>query len=124
MPRGILHQVDVTDDRRASMRLPINRHVRYTILGEKKKLRQAGLGKTLNISAGGILFTTEYPLPEGERVELVVSWLARLNDALPVKLVLTGRLVRSGAAQAAMSIDKIRIQSLANLESKSLGKSQ
>jgi PilZ domain len=106
MPRGILHQVEVTDDCRASRRLPINRSVRYTILGEKKKLRHVGLGKTLNMSAGGVLFTTESPLPEGERIELVVSWLARFNDALPVKLVLTGRLVRSGAAQAAMSIDR------------------
>src|ERR1700704_1727899 len=102
MPRGIL-QVEVTDDCRASRRLPINRSVRYTILGEKKKLRQVGLGKTLNMSAGGVLFTTESPLPEGKRIELVVSWLARFNDALPVKLVLTGRLVRSGTAQAAMS---------------------
>ena len=106
MPRRILHQVEVTEDCRAFMRLPISRSVRYTILGEKKKLRQVGLGKTLNMSAGGVLFTTESALPKGERIELVVSWLARFNDALPVKLVLTGRLIRSGVAQAAMSIDR------------------
>ena len=106
MPRGILTQVEVADDCRASVRLPINRSVRYTILGEKKRLRHAGLGKTLNMSSGGVLFTTEFQLPEGGRVELVVSWLARFNDALPVKLVLTGRLVRSGATQAAMSVDR------------------
>ena len=64
MPRGILHQVEVTDDCRAFRRLPINRSVRYTILGEKKKLRQVALGKTINMSAGGVLFTTESPLPE------------------------------------------------------------
>ena len=96
----------MTDDCRASRRLPINRSVRYTILGEKKKLRQVGLGKTINMSGGGVLFTTESPLPEGERIELVVNWLARFDDALPVKLVLTGRLVRSDAAQAAMCIDR------------------
>jgi hypothetical protein len=96
----------VTDDCRAFVRLPINRTVRYTILGENRRLLPAGWGKTLDMSAGGVLFTTESPLPEGERVELVVSWLARFNNVLPVKLVLTGRLVRSGAAAAAMSIDR------------------
>ena len=98
--------MDVAGDCRASLRLPINRSVRYRILGQKKRLGHAGFGKTLNMSAGGVLFTTESPLPEGWHIELVVSWLARFNDALPVKLVLTGRLVRSGVAQAAMSIDK------------------
>jgi hypothetical protein len=78
----------------------------FVVLGEKKKLRQVGLGKTINMSGGGVLFTIESPLPEGERIELVVNWLARFDDALPVKLVLTGRLVRSGAAQAAMCIDR------------------
>ena len=69
-------------------------------------MKQTGLGKTLNMSSGGVLFTTESPLPEGERVELAVSWPAQLNDVLPLKLVAMGRLIRSEESQAAIAIER------------------
>lgn len=80
--------------------------MRYKVLGGKKSVKQVGSGKTVNISSGGVLFTTETPLPEGERVELAVSWPAQLNDQLPLKLVAMGRLVRSEETQAAISIER------------------
>jgi hypothetical protein len=86
--------------------MPIERDVRYKVLGGKKTIKQAGLGKTLNMSSGGVLFTTETPLPEGERVELAVSWPAQLNDTLPLKLVAMGRLVRAGDSQAAICVER------------------
>ncbi len=86
--------------------MPIERDVRYKVLGGKKTIKQAGLGKTLNMSSGGVLFTTESPLPEGERVEIAVSWPVQLNDVLPLKLVAMGRLVRTEDAQAAISVER------------------
>jgi len=106
MSNRILRRAEATDDRRASNRLPIERDVRYKVLGGKKSVKQVGTGKTLNMSSGGVLFTTESPLPEGERVELAVSWPAQLNDVLPLKLVALGRLVRSEETQAAISIER------------------
>jgi hypothetical protein len=106
MANRILRRADATDDRRSSNRLPIERDVRYKVLGGKKTVKQTGTGKTLNMSSGGVLFTTETALPEGERVELAVSWPAQLNDELPLKLVAMGRLVRSGESQAAISIER------------------
>ena len=106
MANRILRRADSTDDRRASNRLPIERDVRYKVMGGKKAVKQTGTGKTLNMSSGGVLFTTETPLPEGERVELAVSWPAQLNDTLPLKLVAMGRLVRSDESQAAISIER------------------
>lgn len=67
---------------------------------------KVGTGKTLNISSGGILFTTEGMLPEGERVELAVSWPAQLNNTLPLKFVAMGRLVRCEESQAAITIER------------------
>ena len=96
----------MTDDRRASNRLPIERDVKYRVLGGKKTVKQVGSGKTVNMSSGGVLFTTESALPEGERVELAVSWPAQLNDTLPLKLVAMGRLVRTDETQAAISIER------------------
>jgi PilZ domain len=106
MSNRILRRAAATDERRSSNRLPIERDVRYKVLGGKKSVTQVGLGKTLNISSGGVLFTTESPLPEGERVELAVSWPAQLNDVLPLKLVALGRLVRTEDTQAAISIER------------------
>jgi hypothetical protein len=106
MSNRILRRAEAADDRRASNRLPIERDVRYKLLGGTKSVKQVGLGKTVNMSSAGVLFTTESPLPEGERVELAVSWPAQLNQTLPLKFVAMGRLVRSGETQAAISIER------------------
>jgi len=58
------------------------------------------------MSSSGILFTTESSLASGQRVELSVSWPARLNDNVPLKLVTVGRLVRVEAHQAAIAIER------------------
>jgi hypothetical protein len=94
------------DERRSCNRFPIEREVRYKILGAHKSVIQVGMGRSLNMSSSGVLFTTESILREGERVELAVSWPALLNDVLPLKLVARGRLVRSNGREAAMSIEK------------------
>jgi hypothetical protein len=95
-----------SDDRRASTRLPIERDVRYKVLGGKKRVKQAGSGKTLNMSSAGVLFTTESTLEEGQLVELAVSWPALLNDVLPLNLVAHGRLVRIEEKRAVIAIEK------------------
>jgi len=106
MSNRIIRRADATDDRRTSNRLPIEREVRYKVLGGRKTVKQTGVGKTVNMSSGGVLFTTETALPEGERVELAVSWPAQLNDTLPLKLVAMGRLVRTDETMAAISIER------------------
>jgi len=94
------------NERRSCDRFPIERDVRYKVFGTHKNVMQIGLGKSLNMSSSGVLFTTESILREGQRVELAVSWPVLLNDVLPLKLVASGRLVRSQGKRAAMSIDK------------------
>jgi hypothetical protein len=106
MSNRIQRRAEADDDRRATNRMPIERDVRYTVMGGKKSIKQGGLGKTLNMSSGGVLFTTETPLPEGERVEIAVSWPAQLNDVLPLKLVAMGRLVRADESQAAIAVER------------------
>ena len=105
MPNRTVRRAEGTDDRRNSNRLPIEREVKYKVLAGKN-VKQMGMGKTLNMSSGGVLFTTEGPLPAGERVELSVSWPAQLNDTLPLKLVALGRLVRTEETQAVLAIER------------------
>jgi hypothetical protein len=66
----------------------------------------SGLGTTVNIGSGGILFTTEERLPLGRMVELSVNWPARLDGTCPLQFVATGRVVRSEPTRAAVRIER------------------
>ena len=44
------------DDRRGADRFPIEREVRYKILN-RKNVDEVGIGKTINMSSNGVLFT-------------------------------------------------------------------
>jgi hypothetical protein len=66
----------------------------------------SGVGTTLNIGSGGILFTTEEQLTLGHMVELAVNWPARLDGTCPLQFVATGRVVRSEPTVAAVRIER------------------
>ena len=97
-------------DRRTSARLPIDEDVRYKILGKGKSVTEVGIGKVLNMSSSGVLFSTASALREGERVELTVSWPACLNDGTRLKLVILGRVMRAEEAYAAIAIEKYKFK--------------
>jgi c-di-GMP-binding flagellar brake protein YcgR len=91
-------------DRRASVRFPIEQDVRYKVFN--RNAIEIGSGKTINMSSNGVLFTTERTLVPGERVEVAVNWPAHLDNKCPLKLVTTGRVVRSEPGVAAIAIDR------------------
>lgn len=107
-------------DRRNTDRFPIESDLRYKVL-ESKGLPEAGLGRTLNMSSGGVLFTSETQLPVGRRVELSVDWPAQLNENCGLKLVALGRIVRSTAEAAAIRIDKYDFRTRAAARVKTAG---
>jgi hypothetical protein len=92
-----------TADRRENSRFPVQEDVRYRVL-HAKGLPSAGVGKTLDIGSGGILFTTEGRLPMGRLVEVAVNWPVRLGGACPLQFVAVGKVVRSEATKAAVQI--------------------
>ncbi len=92
-------------DRRGNSRFPVREEVRYRIL-HAKSAPLAGTGKTLNISSGGILFTTEQKLPMGRLVEISVNWPARLGGTCPLQFVAIGRVVRAEMDFAAVRIER------------------
>ena len=102
------------DDRRTSNRLQIEQDVRYKALVRGKGDREVGIGKVINISSSGVLFSTETTLTVGGRLELTVSWPARLNEVTPLKLVAIGRVVRSEEKQAAIAIEKYEFKTRGN----------
>ncbi len=101
-------------DRRGSDRFPIEREVKYRVLSRKNG-EEAGLGRTVNMSSSGILFSTDTELQPGRQVEISVAWPAQLNNKTPLKLVARGRVVRVEDNRAALEIHhyEFRTQGLA-----------
>ncbi len=83
--------------------MAIEREVQYRILGRKEG-ELAGLGKTVNMSSAGVLFTTVLTLLPGRRVELAIDWPAQLDNKCALKLVARGRVVRFEGDRAAIEI--------------------
>jgi hypothetical protein len=64
------------------------------------------VGRTLNISSNGVLFTTDKILIPGRRIEVSISWPAQLDNRCQLKLVARGRVARLEQGRAAVEIQQ------------------
>lgn len=95
------------NDRRGSDRFPIEREIRYKLLGKRAPGEpEEGVGTTVNISSNGVLFTTDQPLAPGRRLEIAISWPAELDNRCQLKLVARGRVTRLEQGKAAVEIQQ------------------
>jgi hypothetical protein len=92
-------------ERRSKRRFQIEQEVRYKML-YGQRIAETGTGKTMNISSGGIWFTTETMLTSGMPIELSLTWPVLLNDSCPMKLMIYGCVVRSNDRGAAVAIER------------------
>ena len=99
------HCMASMDERRANERFPIVRDVRYKVISGRGD-PDSGLGKTVDVSSRGVLFSSQKPLPPGKRVELSISWPAQLDGKCALKLVARGRITRCRGNFVAVEIDK------------------
>jgi hypothetical protein len=99
-------------DRRRTTRFPVCEELRYRVLHKSSPV--SGIGKTLNIGSGGILFSTEQKLPLGRTVELSVNWPVRLDGTCPLKFVAIGRVVRADSQYAAVRIERYEFRTRAS----------
>jgi c-di-GMP-binding flagellar brake protein YcgR len=102
-----------TLERRETSRFPVREEVRYKVLQSKAE-QLTGAGKTVDISSGGILFTTTEQLQPGRLIEISVNWPARLDGTCALQLVATGRVVRSDHATAAVRIERYEFKTRAS----------
>jgi hypothetical protein len=96
-------------DRRQSSRFPIEREARYKTLNHHSEVF-AGIGKTLNISSSGVLFTSDHELPLGTAIEVSISWPAKLNEKCLLDLVTRGRVARYSEGQVAVQIEQYKFR--------------
>ena len=71
-----------------------------------QRLAETGSGKIMDISGGGVQFTTEVMLTSGMTIEISMTWPVLLNDSCPMKLMIYGCVVRSNDKSAAVAIER------------------
>jgi len=101
----------IPGDRRLQRRYPIELELEYKIIKDDKVV-STGVGRTGNLSSGGVLFHTEHGVPNGPNVELAVRWPAVLGNAPFLELCISGRLVRNDARGVAMRMSRYHFQKL------------
>ena len=92
-------------DRRLKRRFRMEQDVRYKML-YGQRVAETGAGKVINMSSGGVCFTTDNMLSIGIPVELSVNWPVLLNQSCPLKLMLYGCVVRSTDKGSAVIIER------------------
>jgi hypothetical protein len=92
-------------ERRTKKRFLIEQEVKYKML-YGQRIAETGTGRTLNISSGGVFFTTENVLTAGMPVELSMNWPVLLHDSCPMKLMIYGCVIRSSDRGAAVAIER------------------
>jgi hypothetical protein len=92
-------------ERRVKRRFQIEQEVRYKML-YGQRIAETGTGRTMNISSGGVWFTTETMLTSGMPIEVSMTWPVLLNDSCPMKLMIYGCVVRSNDKGAAVAIER------------------
>ncbi len=85
-------------DQRSRGRYPISLDLQYKVL-RGGRVEKTGTGRTLNISSHGVLFETTDSMPQQGTVELAMQWPFLLQGVCGLKLVMRGRIVRSGDDQ-------------------------
>ena len=85
------------DDRRYALRLA----VKWKLI-RRRRVLDSGVGQTIDLSSGGILFHAGREMAEGLNVELSITWPVMLHQVAPLQLVAAGRIVRATAADVAI----------------------
>jgi hypothetical protein len=96
---------EICGDRRNRRRYNINLRLQYKLFIQGH-VAQTGAGKTVNLSGGGVACELDETLQPDSSIELAIAWPVLLNRTCPLKLVVTGKVVRSNAALTAIRIER------------------
>src|SRR3981081_3808376 len=91
----------IQDERREDRRYGIHLDVKWKLI-RRRRVLDTGIGQTVDLSSGGLLFDPGRHLPEGLNVELSITWPVLLHNVAPLQLVVAGRIVRSTGRHVAV----------------------
>ena len=87
-------------ERRQRRRYPIFARSECILAGNRVQ------ATTLDISSGGVFLKTDRLLPVGKRIQVFINWPVLLDQRCPLRLVITGRVLRSD--EAGDAVGKLR----------------
>ena len=93
---GMIALPDFVSGRRQHRRYPISAESQYVWKGNR------GRATTVDISSGGVFLKSEATLPVGRAIEVWIDWPALLDQRLPLRLVIRGKVLRSDARGTAV----------------------
>jgi hypothetical protein len=96
--------INVARDRRRNRRYRIQLKLHWRLTGRKKSVLDEDVGRTLDVSSGGIYFQTSRPLPVGESLQVSIDWPVMLHNITPLQVVVTGTIFRSTREYTAVQI--------------------
>ena len=97
----------------SGLRFPICAHVEYH-LPERYGVLSSGVGRTIYLSSSSVQIETERGLPIGAMVELAVTWPARLDNDVLLKLQVMGRTVRAEGKYTTINIARYEFRTRAS----------
>jgi hypothetical protein len=92
-------------DRRYDRRYEIALELRWRLV-RRRKVLDSGVGSTIDLSSGGVLFEAGRALPVGLSVELSIAWPALLHNVAAMQLSVAGRIVRTHGTRIAISMSQ------------------
>ncbi|HUB81201.1 MAG TPA: PilZ domain-containing protein [Bryobacteraceae bacterium] len=95
----------INGDRRQDRRYRINLDLRWKLI-RRRRVLDSGVGRTVDLSSGGILFDPGRTLPVGLNVELAISWPVLLRNEAPMQLIVSGRIVRAAHNRTALAMNQ------------------
>jgi hypothetical protein len=104
---GRAEQVNETEgiggDRRNDRRYQIHLDLRWKLI-RRRRVLDSGVGHTVDLSSGGVLFDPGRQLPVGLNVELSISWPVLLHNTAPLQLIVSGRIIRCISNRTALAM--------------------
>jgi hypothetical protein len=92
MPPARRLPIKLSSRHESGRRYPICADVEYYLL-KGHGVWSSGVGRTIYLSSGSMQIETAHGLPLGRKVELAITWPARLDNHLPLKLQIMGHTV-------------------------------
>jgi len=93
----------INGDRRQDRRYGIHLDLRWKLI-RRRRVLETGVGQTVDLSSGGILFDPGRQLPVGLNVELSISWPVLLRNVASMQLIVSGRIVRTRQNRTAVAM--------------------
>jgi hypothetical protein len=109
MPANQAASENLALERRYKSRYPLELNVRYRILaGETVR---TGIGRTLNVSSGGLLIASEQQIVhDGSRLQVSLEWPLMLDETTPLQLIAVCRVIRCQPSGFAVRLERYQFR--------------